>query len=117
MTLTLFVPSVRANVQETSDLTAIGVRVLLVGELRRLAGRREVNLELPERSTIHDLSRALGAACDPAFADRVLTPDGDLQSHVAVFLNGEQLAEGRDGPTCLSAGDVELMLLPMFEGG
>lgn len=95
----------------------VAVKVLLMGELRRLAGRREADLRLPARSTIHTLARELGAVCDPAFAESVLTKDGHLQSHVAVFMNGAQLPEPRDGATYLGDGQVELMLVPMYEGG
>lgn len=95
----------------------IAVRVVLIGELQRLAGRREADLRLPSGSTIHALGRALGAICAPGFAQRILTIDGDIQSHVAVFLNGGQLARTGDTPTELSDGQVELMLVPMYEGG
>lgn len=88
-----------------------------MGELKRLAGRREAVLWLPSGSTIHALARELGSVCDPALARRILTNDGDIQSHVAVFLNGAQLAQTGDTPTRLTDGQVELMLVPMYEGG
>lgn len=93
------------------------VKVVLFGELRRLAGRRDVDLRLPHGSTIEALGRELGAICAPAFAQRVLTSDGSFQSHVAVFLNGSPLRRNSDVPTFLADGQVELMLMPMFEGG
>jgi len=95
----------------------IGVRVVLIGELKRLAGRHEADLRLPPGSTIQTLGRALGSICAPAFEQRILTSDGDIQSHVAVFLNGGQLARTGDTPTVLTDGQVELMLVPMYEGG
>lgn len=100
-----------------SGQPVVAVRVVLLGELKRLAGRRQADLRLPARSTIRTLARELGSVCDPAFAERVLTRDGDLQSHVAVFLNGAQIPQGRDGEPELVDGEVELMLMPMFEGG
>lgn len=103
--------------QGTSERSTVGITVVFIGELRRLAGRRDVRVRLPGPTTVHTLARELGAVCDPAFAARVLTPDGDLQSHVAVFLNGEHLPTARDGAAYLTEGEVELMLLPMFEGG
>lgn len=101
----------------TVSVPVVAVRVVLLGELRRLAGRREVELRLPAPASIRTLSRALGDACGRGFADRVLTTDGDLQSHVAVFLNGAQIPQGRDADAELTGGEVELMLMPMFEGG
>ena len=93
------------------------VTVRLIGELRRLAGRRDVFLDLTPDPTLRAFARALSASCGPAFCERVLTPDGDLQSHVAVFVDGEQVATSRDGIGRLAGSTVELMLLPMFEGG
>lgn len=102
---------------ETTSATPVRVRVVLIGELRRLAGRRDAELVLPARSTVGTLGRELKKVCAPAFAERALTTEGDLQSHVAVFLNGQQLEQARDGSAWLGDGEVELMLLPMFEGG
>jgi molybdopterin converting factor small subunit len=99
------------------DSASFIVKVLLMGELKRLAGRREVLLELPVGSTVHALASELGRVCDPAFGRLALSKEGDLQSHVAVFLNGAQL-ESMDGlPAPLTGGDIELMLVPMYEGG
>lgn len=92
------------------------VKVVLLGALRRLAGRREAELRLPPNSTIHTLARALRPLCDPSF-ERVLTSEGDLQVHVAVFLNGVQMPQANGVPTYLPAGQVELMFVPMYEGG
>lgn len=113
----IFRPYGRLKVETSAERAVVAVKVVLLGELRRLAGRREADLLLPARSTVHTLARELGAVCEPAFAERVLTQDGDLQSHVAVFLNGAQLPETRDGATYLADGQVELMLVPMYEGG
>ena len=97
--------------------TGVSVKVVLMGELKRLAGRREVELRLPHGSTIEALGRELGLVCAPAFAQRILTAEGDFQSHVAVFLNGSHLRRNGDAPTYLADGQVELMLMPIYEGG
>lgn len=113
----MFRPYGPPRVETSTERAVVTVKVVLRGELRRLAGRREADLLLPARSTVRTLARELAAVCEPAFAERVLTKDGDLQSQVAVFLNGAQLPETRDGATYLTDGQVELMLVPMFEGG
>lgn len=95
----------------------VAVKVVLLGELKRLAGRDEVELDLPPGSTIHSLARELGAVCAPAFGRRALTKEGDLQSHIAVFLNGLPLPQSADAPTYLADGEIELMLVPIYEGG
>lgn len=96
---------------------SLTVTVLLLGELRRLAGRREVLFELPVGSTVHTLAAELGRVCDPAFGRLALSREGDLQSHIAAFLNGTQLASTDGMAAPLSDGHVELMLVPMYEGG
>jgi len=99
------------------DRGSITVTVGLVGELRRLAGRREIELELPRGATLGSLIRALGEQADPAFARRALTSEGDLQSHVAAFLDGMQVPSPSGMRTELTGGRVDLMLVLMYEGG
>ena len=93
------------------------VTVVLMGELKRLAGLGEVVFRLPVGATVHDVAHRLRTVCPPAFTMRVLTPDGDLQPHVAAFLDGVQLPTARGAPTAPVGGRLELMLVPMYEGG
>jgi hypothetical protein len=93
------------------------ITVILLGELKRLAGVAQVTLRLPANSTVHDVARRLRTVCAPPCAQRVLTLDGDLQPHVAVFLDGAQLPATRGAPAPLGGGRLELMLVPMYEGG
>jgi hypothetical protein len=106
----------RQGIGEDAAAT-FAVRVVLLGELGRLAGRREILIQLPVGSTVHALAAELGRVCDPAFGRLALSKEGDLQSHVAAFLNGMQLGSADGLPAPLSGGDVELMLVPMYEGG
>ncbi len=66
-----------------SGRAGVSVKVVLLGEIKRLAGRPEVDLHLEHGATMRTLARALRDACQPAFAQRILTVDGDFQSHVA----------------------------------
>ncbi len=102
-----------------SDIGGVGVsvKVVLLGEIKRLAGRHEVDLRLEHGATMKTLARALRDACAPAFAHRILTTDCDFHSHVAVFLNGAHLQRNGDAETPLEDGQIELMLMPMYEGG
>lgn len=93
------------------------VKVALMGELQRWAERREVEVELPEGSTIQMLAKKLSGLCGAAFAQHVLTKEGAFQPHVAVFINGVQMGKLDGNQTVLTGGKVELMLLPMYEGG
>lgn len=95
----------------------VTVTVILMGELKRWAGKREIKVEIPEGSTIQMLAEKLGALCGQAFAQKVLTKKGAFQPHVAVFVNGVHVGELDSAQTILRGGKVELMLLPSYEGG
>ena len=111
----------RENAPEAGTASATGsmvkVTVLLMGELKRLAGKREVEVELPQGSTVEALAEKLPGLCGPAFSRRVMTKAGALQPHLAVFINGVQMGELGGSQLILTGGQVELMLLPMYEGG
>ncbi len=111
----------RENAPEAGTASATGsmvkVTVLLMGELKRLAGRREVEVELPQGSTVEALAEKLPGLCGPAFSRRAMTKEGALQPHLAVFINGVQMGELGGSQLILTGGQVELMLLPMYEGG
>lgn len=95
----------------------VAVKVILMGELSRWAKKREVDVELPRGSTIDTLAKRLCVLCGAAFAQHALTNDGALQPHVAVFLNGVQIGRLDGIRTVLTGGEVEFMLVPMYEGG
>ena len=95
----------------------VTVKVLLMGELRQWAGTRELEIELPQESTVQTLTEKLLSLCGESFAKRATTGDGRLIPHIAVFINGEDIRQHADLQTTLSGGVVELMLLPMYEGG
>jgi hypothetical protein len=88
-----------------------------MGELKRWAGRGELDLELPPGSTIGELAGKLFSLCGDTFAQRALTTEGAFQPHVAIFIDGVQIGRLDGTKTVLSEGQVELMLLPMYEGG
>ncbi len=96
---------------------AITVKVTLMGELGRWAGKREVRVELFQGSTIEALAQKLRLLCDASFARHALTNEGSLQPHVAVFINGVQIGRLEGTRTVLTDGVVEMMLVPMYEGG
>jgi len=84
-------------------LSAMKVRVRLFASLREAAGREEVELELPEPATPHDVWARLVAA-HPALAPR--------RPSLAVAVN--RTYEAFDTP--LAAGD-EVVFIPPIAGG
>ena len=99
------------------ESSPLNVKVVFKGELRRWAGRGEIELELLAGSTIGELAQKLFSLCGATFAQRALTLDGAFQPHVAVFVDGVQIGRLDGSKTILAGGTVELMLLPMYEGG
>jgi molybdopterin converting factor small subunit len=95
----------------------VSVKIVLMGELKRWAGTEEVEVELAEGSTVRTLTQRLLTLCGDAFARRVLTKEGVLQPHIAVFINGVQMGRLEGNQTVLTGGRVEMMLLPTYEGG
>jgi hypothetical protein len=96
---------------------SVTVKLVFMGELKRWARRREMEVELPQGSTIQTLATKLSSLCGPEFAQRAMTKEGAIQPHVAVFINGVQMGELEGTQSVLTGGQVELMLLPMHEGG
>ena len=95
----------------------VTVKVILMGELKRWAGRRELEVELPVGSTIQALGEKLAVLCGEAFVKHVLTKAGAFQPHVAVFIDGVHMGELDSAQTVLLGGKVEFMVLPSYEGG
>ena len=91
--------------------SSVKVKLLFMGELKRWAGRREMEIELPQGSTIQTLAAKLFSVCAPEFALRAMTKEGSIQSHVSVFVNGVQAGELEGAHSILTGGQVELMLL------
>jgi molybdopterin converting factor small subunit len=100
-----------------AERSILNVKVVFMGELQRWAGRKDHELELPAGSRIGELAEKLFSLCGETFAQRALTQDGAFQPHVAVFVNGVQIGRLEGSKTVLTGGKVELMLLPMYEGG
>ena len=100
-----------------AKVLGLRIKVIFMGEIQRWAGRRELETELPVGSMIGALAEKLYSLCGETFAQRALTRDGAFQPHVAVFVNGVQIGRLDGSKTVLTGGKVELMLLPMYEGG
>ena len=93
-------------------------KVVLMGELRLIAGRQEFAVDIARGSTLQSLLSRLEVICGKAIARRIMTRDGEIYPHVAVFLNGEDIRGLAGTETVLSSGEkVELCMLPVYEGG
>jgi molybdopterin converting factor small subunit len=95
----------------------VTVKVIMMGELLRLTGQREWEVELAQESTVQTLLEKLSDLCGEAFAQRALTREGTPHPHLALFVNGVDIQTLAGTQTVLPGGQVELLLLSMFAGG
>lgn len=101
----------------TVEANTLAVKVKFMGDLRSIVGTRETTKELPVGSTVKDLVTSLSDDFGELFSSRVLNRRGNLEHYVLVFLNGKNIKEMKGLETTLGEGEVEILMLPMFEGG
>lgn len=86
----------------------------LFADLRDVVGQRHVDADVSPGATVEEALSAL-LSTHPALRERVTDADGELESHVNVYRNGESVApEALD--TTVEEGD-ELALFPPVSGG
>ena len=95
----------------------MAVRVKFMGDLRAVIGKHDETMTLPQGSTIGDLFGSLCRSYGEPFVSRVFSKTGALQHYVVVFVNGRNIKEAGGLETRLEESEVEIVMLPMFEGG
>lgn len=99
------------------EINTVNVKVKFMGDLRTIVGMRETTTDLPMGSTVKDLLTSLSSSYGERFTSRVLNKLGNLEHYVIVFLDGQNIKELKGLETTLGEGEVEILMLPMFEGG
>jgi molybdopterin converting factor small subunit len=93
-----------------------GVRVVLPGVLRELAGgAAELDVPCPEGAVVRDVLDA-ALAGRPLLGTRVRDETGAVRRHVNVFLDGRDVRFDAGQETPVRAGDV-IHILPSVSGG
>lgn len=88
----------------------------LFADLAEVAGDDEVAVDLAaEEPTVADALDALIEA-SPVLEPRIYTDDGELESHLNLLKNGENVRDVEGLSTPVEAGD-ELALFPPVSGG
>lgn len=90
--------------------------IILLAQLRALAGDKTIDLTVEDDATVRDLLRALAAAY-PALGARVLDADGALRAEMQLVIDGRHLALLPDGLDTPVADAREMMLVPPISGG
>jgi molybdopterin converting factor small subunit len=93
----------------------IGVTVSYYNMLRLHTGLAQERLELPEGTEVAAAIRRLAERHGPALAELLLSPSGELASHLVVFCN-QQLVFPGEPVRPLADGD-EVKLFPAISGG
>lgn len=101
----------------TQETATVAVRVKFMGDLRAVVGKHDQTMTLPQGSTVGDLFASLCRSYGEPFVSRVFSKAGALQHYVVVFVDGDNIKESGGLGTKLEASEVEIVMLPMFEGG
>jgi len=97
----------------------IDVRIRFMGDLRAVVESADLKLSLPQGTSVGDLLKSLAERFGDPFAKWLFTGSGELHHHILIFVNGENVQDIGGLTAKLGAQDdrVELIMLPMFEGG
>lgn len=92
------------------------IEVNLIAAYKLIAQKGRLTLELPEKSSIYDVIKAV-IKIAPALKSHWLEKDGSLSPHLHPFLNGDDVSTLSEGlNTCLAIGD-SLEFIPPLSGG
>jgi len=95
----------------------ISVKVQTILDLKRIVGKREVELLLPEGSTVADLLRNMTERWGEELSSRLFEPGThSLFSHIHIMVNGRAMAFLKGMETVLQDGD-DVLILPPAAGG
>lgn len=93
------------------------VRVTFMGELPSIVGQRSLQVDLPEGATVGELLESLSKAYGDKFTCRAFCAPGKLHHTMLIFVDGENIKQRGGLAATLGAGEVEVIMLPMFGGG
>ncbi len=111
--------SSRSSEEAMQEAQTVGVRIRFMGDLRAVVESRDIRMSVPQGSSVGDLLSSLAEKYGDPFAKWVFTGSGDLHHYILIFVNGENIQDIGGLSTKLGDRDdhVEIIMLPMFEGG
>lgn len=92
------------------------VNVQFEAQLRQVAGADSTELDLPEESDLLTALRQAAESGGKELQDRLLTPQGSVQSALLVFVNDQPVPASALESQPLRDGD-SVLLLPPISGG
>lgn len=89
-----------------------------MGDLRAVVGQPDTMVSVSQGSTVGDLVTSLCSHYGDSFRYRVVSRPGTLNHDILIFLNGENIQEiGELAARLEGNSELEIIMLPMFEGG
>jgi len=93
------------------------IKVKYLGPVALMVKKREEELEISSRASIHELLRKLSSLYGKEFESEVLQDDGEnIRNGMAITVNGKLIGQLEGLRTLLEIGD-SIALLPLFLGG
>lgn len=103
------------NIQEDSHMD--NIKVKLMGDIAGVFGKRELDLAFPRGASVGQLLKSLCDRYGESFSKEVFNAAGGLMPTLVIFINGEDIKELKGLDTPISGSKVEIVVLPIFEGG
>lgn len=108
-------PKTDINEQEVSALITVKVRTILT--LKKILGKGEVEISMPERSTLGALLTMMVNRWGDELASQLFETKGTrVLPHIRLMVNGRDIAFLNRMETVLQNGD-EVLILPPVSGG
>jgi molybdopterin synthase sulfur carrier subunit len=92
------------------------IKVRLYGSLYELLNTREVDLELPDGSSLRTLIEVINSKLNPNFSKTLLDERGSIRGSYVILLNGSAVRDDPLDKVKLNNGDV-VAFLPTAVGG
>jgi len=103
------------NKQEGSELITVKVRTIVT--LKKILGKGEVELSVPERSTLGELLTTMVNRWGDELASHLFEPKStSVLPYIRLMVNGRDIAFLNRMETVLENGD-EVLILPPISGG
>lgn len=101
----------------SEDLQMDNVKVKLMGDIAGVFGQRDLELAFPHGSTVGQLLKGLCDRYGESFSKEVFNAAGGLMPTLVIFVNGDDIKNLKGLDTPISNSKVEVVILPIFEGG
>lgn len=101
----------------SEDSSSGHIKIKLMGDIAGTFGRREIEVALPQGGTVGELLKRLCDSYGESFSKEVFTAAGNLLPTLVIFVNGEDIKTLQGLDTPIYNSEVEIMVLPIFEGG